>query len=156
MRRERRAGGPRWNPEDFSMKMTLWIAQGVLALAFLAAGAMRLAMPIADLHDALAWTADVPSVLVRLIGLAEVLGALGLVLPAATRVRPRLTALAAAALALDMAVATLFHLVRGEASAVPATLILGAGLAFVAWGRAVRLPVAPPAAAARTPTRMAA
>ena len=138
------------------MKMTLWIAQGVLALAFLAAGAMKLAMPIADLHATLAWTADVPSVLVRLIGLAEVLGALGLVLPAATRIRPRLTALAAAALALDMAVATLFHLVRGEFSMLPATLILGAALAFVAWGRTVRLPVAPRAAAARTPSRAAA
>ena len=138
------------------MKIALWVAQGVLALAFLAAGAMKLVMPIADLHDALAWTADVPTALVRLIGLAEVLGALGLVLPAATRVRPRLTPLAAAALALDMGVATLFHLARGEASAVPATLILGAALAFVAWGRAVRLPVAPRAAAARTPSRAAA
>ena len=97
-----------------------------------------------------------PSVLVRLIGLAEVLGALGLVLPAATRIRPRLTALAAAALALDMVVATLFHLVRGEFSMLPATLILGAALAFVAWGRTVRLPVAPRAAAARTPSRAAA
>ncbi len=138
------------------MKMTLWIAQGVLAVAFLAAGAMKLALPIADLHEALAWTADVPTALVRLIGLAEVLGALGLVLPAATRVRPRLTALAAAALALDMAVATLFHLARGEASAVPATLVLGAVLAFVAWGRAVRLPIAPRAAAVRTPSRAGA
>jgi len=138
------------------MKMTLWIAQGLLALAFLAAGAMKLAMPIADLHDSLAWTADVPTALVRLIGLAEVLGALGLVLPAATRIQPRLTVLAAGALALDMAVATLFHLVRGEASAAPATLLLGAGLAFVAWGRAVRLPVAPRAVATGTPSRAAA
>ena len=138
------------------MKMSLWIAQGVLALAFLAAGAMKLAMPIADLHDALAWTADVPTALVRLIGLAEVLGGLGLVLPAVTRIRPRLTVLAAAALALDMAVATLFHLVRGEASMTPVTLLLGAVLAFVAWGRAVRLPIAPRAVAARTPSRAVA
>ncbi len=138
------------------MKIALWVAQGVLALAFLAAGAMKLVMPIADLHDALAWTADVPTALVRLIGLAEVLGGLGLVLPAVTRVRPRLTALAAVALALDMAVATLFHLARGEASAVPTTLVLGAVLAFVAWGRAVRLPIAPRAAAARKPSRAAA
>ncbi len=130
------------------MKIALWVAQGVLALAFLAAGAMKLTMPLADLHDSLSWTADVPGTLVRLIGLAEVLGALGLVLPAATRVRPRLTPLAAAALALAMALATLFHLVRGEFSMVPATLVLGAGLAFVAWGRAVRLPVAPRAGAA--------
>ena len=138
------------------MKIALWIAQGVLALAFLAAGAMKLAMPIADLHDALAWTADVPTALVRLIGLAEVLGGLGLVLPAATRIRPRLTVLAAAALALDMAGATLFHLVRGEASMTPVTLLLGAVLAFVAWGRAVRLPIAPRAVAARTPSRAVA
>ena len=138
------------------MKIALWVARGVLALAFLAAGAMKLALPLADLHASLPWTADVPGTLVRLIGLAEVLGALGLVLPAATRVRPRLTPLAAAALALDMAVATLFHLARGEASAVPATLVLGAVLAFVAWGRAVRLPIAPRAAAARKPSRAAA
>ncbi len=138
------------------MKIALWVAQGVLGLAFLAAGVMKLTMPLADLHDSLSWTADVPGTLVRLIGLAEVLGALGLVLPAATRVRPRLTPLAAAALALAMALATLFHLVRGEFSMVPATLVLGAGLAFVAWGRAVRLPVAPRAAAARPPSRAAA
>ncbi len=138
------------------MKIALWIAQGVLALAFLAAGAMKLLMPIADLHDALAWTADVPTALVRLIGLAEELGGLGLVVPAATRVRPRLTALAAAALALDMVVATLFHLVRGEASMMPVTLLLGAVLAFVAWGRAVRLPIAPRPVAARTPSQVAA
>ncbi len=138
------------------MKIALWVAQGVLALAFLAAGAMKLALPLADLQASLPWAADVPGALVRLIGLAEVLGALGLVLPAATRVRPRLTPLAAAALALAMALATLFHLVRGEFSMVPATLVLGAGLAFVAWGRAVRLPVAPRAVAARTPSRAGA
>ena len=138
------------------MKITLWILQVLLALAFLAAGAMKLVMPIADLHDALAWTADVPDVLVRLIGLAEVLGALGLVLPAATCIRPRLVVLAAAGLALDMAVATLFHLVRDEASAIPVTLILGAALVIVAWGRAVRLPITPRDGADRTPSRAAA
>ncbi len=130
------------------MKIALWVAQGVLALAFLAAGAMKLALPLADLHASLPWTADVPGTLVRLIGLAELLGALGLVLPAAARVRPRLTPLAAAALALVMALAAAFHLVRGEAAMLPAPLVLAAGLAFVAWGRAVRLPVAPRAGAA--------
>ncbi|HEV2530025.1 MAG TPA: DoxX family protein [Thermomicrobiales bacterium] len=125
------------------MKISLWIAQAVLALVFLASGAMKLAMPIADIHDSLPWTADVPDLLVRLIGLAEVLGALGLVLPAATRIQPHLTVIAAVALALDMVGATLFHLVRGEASSMIVTVILAAALAFVAWGRAVRLPVTP-------------
>ena len=130
------------------MKVALWIAQALLALAFLAAGGMKLTQPLATLTASIAWTADVPELLVRLIGLAEVLGALGLVLPAATRIRPRLTPLAAAALALDMALASVFHLARGEATMLPATLVLAALLAFVAWGRATRAPVAPGAAVA--------
>ena len=91
-----------------------------------------------------------PELLVRLIGLAEVLGALWLVLPATTRIRPRMTPLAAAALALDMALASVFHLARGEATMLPATLVLAALLAFVAWGRATRAPIAPRAATMAT------
>ncbi len=130
------------------MKVALWIAQALLALAFLAAGAMKLTQPLATLATSMAWTADVPGALVRLIGLAEVLGALGLVLPAATRILPRLTVVAAAALALDMVLAAIFHLARGEAMLVPVNLILAALLAFVAWGRAARAPIAPRADAA--------
>ena len=132
------------------MKVALWIAQALLALAFLAAGAMKLTQPLATLATSLAWTADVPGALVRLIGLAEVLGALGLVLPAATRILPRLTVVAAAALALDMVLASVFHLTRGEAMMVPVTLLLAALLAFVAWGRAARAPIAPRAGGAST------
>ena len=130
------------------MKVALWIAQALLALAFLAAGAMKLTQPLATLATSLAWTADVPGALVRLIGLAEVLGALGLVLPAATRIRPRLTPLAAAALALVMELAAILHLARGEAMMLPVNLILLALLAFVAWGRTVRAPIAPRGAVA--------
>jgi uncharacterized membrane protein YphA (DoxX/SURF4 family) len=134
------------------MKIVLWILQILLAAAFIAAGAMKLTQPLAMLATALPWTADVPGALVRFIGVAEILGALGLVLPAATRILPRLTPLAAAALAVDMVLATLFHLVRGEAMAVPPTLVLAALLVFVAWGRAFRAPVAPRArTAASTP-----
>jgi putative oxidoreductase len=125
------------------MKIILWIAQVLLALAFLAAGAMKLTQPLATLAVSLPWTADVPGVLVRFIGVAEVLGGLGLVLPAATRILPRLTPIAAAALAIDMVLATLFHLVRSEAMMAPITLLLVALLAFVAWGRTVRAPIAP-------------
>ena len=130
------------------MKLALWIAQALLALAFLAAGAMKLTQPLATLATSMAWTADVPGALVRLIGLAEVLGALGLVLPAATRIRPRLTPLAAAALALVMVLAAILHLARGEAMMLPVNLILLALLAFVAWGRTARAPIAPRAAVA--------
>ena len=125
------------------MKVALWIAQALLALAFIAAGAMKLTQPLATLAASMPWTADVPGGLVRLIGLAEILGALGLVVPAATRILPRLTPLAAAALAVVMALASAFHLARGEAMMLPATLVLAALLAFVAWGRATRARVAP-------------
>jgi putative oxidoreductase len=129
------------------MKVVLWILQIVLAVAFLAAGAMKLTQPLAELAVSLPWTADVPGALVRFIGVAEVLGGLGLVLPAATRILPRLTPIAAAALAIDMVLATLFHLVRGEAMMAPITLLLVALLAFVAWGRTTRAPIAPRAIA---------
>jgi uncharacterized membrane protein YjjB (DUF3815 family) len=66
---------------------------------------------------------------------AEVLGGLGLVLPAATRILPWLTAVAAAGLALDMLFATLFHLVRGEFGAAVVPLVLGLLAALVAYGR---------------------
>ena len=129
------------------MKVVLWILQIVLAVAFLAAGAMKLTQPLATLAVSLPWTADVPGALVRFIGVAEVLGGLGLVLPAATRILPRLTPIAAAALALDMVFATLFHVMRGETMMAPVTLILVALLAFVAWGRTTRAPIAPRAIA---------
>ncbi len=131
------------------MKIVLWIVQVLLALAFLAAGAMKLTTPLAELAVSLPWTADVPGLLVRFIGVAEVLGGLGLVLPAATRILPRLTPIAAAALALDMVFATIFHLVRGEAMMTPINLILAALLAFVAWGRTARAPIAPRGMAAK-------
>jgi putative oxidoreductase len=130
------------------MKVALWIAQALLALAFLATGAMKLTQPLTTLVTSIAWTADMPETLVRLIGLAEVLGALGLILPTATRIQPRLTILAAAALALVMMLASVFHLARGEAMMAPMTLILAALLAFVAWGRATRVPIAPRASVA--------
>ncbi len=125
------------------MKVVLWILQVVLAVAFLAAGAMKLTQPLATLAVSLPWTADVPGALVRFIGVAEVLGGLGLVLPAATRILPRLTPIAAAALAIDMVSATLFHLARGEAMMAPIPLLLAVLLAFVAWGRFTRAPIAP-------------
>jgi uncharacterized membrane protein YphA (DoxX/SURF4 family) len=77
----------------------------------------------------------VPEVLVRFIGVAEVLGGLGLILPAATRILPWLTPVAAAGLALDMLLATFVHLVRGEVGLFGFPLLLGFLAALVAYGR---------------------
>jgi hypothetical protein len=106
------------------------------------AGVMKTTMPIDELAKTVNWAADVPLLLVRFIGLSELAGALGLVLPALTRIMPVLTPLAAAGLTLVMILAAGFHLTRGEAAAIGFTLVLGAAAAFVAWGRWRRVPIA--------------
>jgi putative oxidoreductase len=125
------------------MKYALWIVQILLALAFVAAGFMKLTTPVEQLAQNMVWVTDVPVWLLRFIGLAEVAGGLGLVLPALTRIQPQLTPLAAAGLALDMLLAAGFHLMRGEFGYIVPNLVLLALAAFVAYGRWNLLPIAP-------------
>ena len=126
-----------------ALHVAVWMAQLLLALAFGMAGIMKSTQPVAELSVAMAWTADVPAGLVRFIGASELAAALGLVLPAATRIRPLLTPLAAMGLVLVMLLASLFHISRGEWLAVPLNLVLGSLAAFVAWGRLRKVPIFP-------------
>jgi putative oxidoreductase len=126
-----------------ALHVGLWVVQGLLGALFLAVGTMKATQPIAVLVETFGWPAAVPTALVRFIGVAEFLGGLGLILPAATRIMPVLTPLAGAGLALAMLSAAGFHISRGELGALPAPLILGGLAALVAWGRAVRAPIAP-------------
>ncbi|MBA2604480.1 MAG: DoxX family protein [Acidobacteria bacterium] len=118
-----------------ALHVSLWILQIVLAVAFGIAGLMKLTRPIAALTDQMAWVTAVPPLMVRFIGLSELAGALGLVLPAATGVKPGLTPLAALGLAVVMALALGFHVSRGEYSVLPINIALGGLAAFIAWGR---------------------
>jgi hypothetical protein len=102
---------------------------------FLAISAMKATQPIASLANALGWPAEVPAALVRFIGVAEFLGGLGLILPAATRIKPMLTPLAGVGLATAMLFATIFHISHGEFRALPAPLGVRCLAAFVAWGQ---------------------
>ena len=129
------------------MKYALWIVQVLLALAFFAAGAMKLTQPIDALAAQLAWPGDVPEGLVRFIGAAELLGAIGLIVPAATRILPWFTPLAALGLGLIMVLATVFHITRGEFIAVPVTLVQFALATFVVYGRRRSLTALRPSAA---------
>ena len=70
------------------MTVVLWIVQGLLALAYLMAGGMKASRPIAALSKSMAWVRSVPPGFVRSIGVAEVLGAIGIILPLATGVLP--------------------------------------------------------------------
>lgn len=117
------------------IRLALRLVQRVLAIRFGINGLLKLTGPIPELARLLGWPGAVPAGLVRFIGLAELAGAIGLVLPALTRIKPALTACAAAGLAVLMTLATLFHLSRGEKGPLPVTLGLGALAVFVAWGQ---------------------
>ncbi|TNE85117.1 MAG: DoxX family protein [Deltaproteobacteria bacterium] len=125
-----------------ALHIGLWAAQGLLALAFLAAGSMKLTTPNAELIEAgMLWVERFPSFMRYVIGSSEVLGAVGLVLPAATGIQPKLTPLAAAGLTTVMLLATADHAMAGEFGALPVNFVLGSLAAFVAWGRYTAAPI---------------
>lgn len=123
--------------------LSLWVVQILLALVFGMAGLTKATQPIAALAAQMDWTATAPVALVRFIGISELLGAVGIVLPALTRIKPGLTALAAAGLATVMLFALVFHVQRGEIGMVPVVLILGGLALFVAVGRTKVAPIQP-------------
>ena len=126
-----------------ALHIGLWVVQVLLAGMFLMTGTMKLSQPISALGAQMAWVTAVPPALVRFIGAAELAGALGLILPSLTRIRPRLTVLAALGLVVVMVLASGTHLSRGEGGMVPMNLVLAALAAFVAWGRSKAAPIAP-------------
>jgi putative oxidoreductase len=121
----------------------LWIAQVLLALAFVGAGALKLFTPIEELAKNMAWVPSAPPALVRFIGASELAGAIGLILPALTRIKPGLTWLAALGLAVTMVLAVGVHVRLGEYPHVGAPIVLGGLAVFVAWGRLQKAPIAP-------------
>jgi putative oxidoreductase len=140
------AVAPRSAPPESAPKawnITLWVAQVLLAVAFGMAGFMKTTLPIAELTERMVWPGAVPPALVRFIGVSEFAAALGLILPAATRIKPVLTPLAGVGLVIVMVLASIFHAMRGEFGALPINFALGALAAFVAWGRFRKAPIAP-------------
>lgn len=118
------------------MNVVLWIVAGVLGLAFLAAGGMKLAQPKEKLAaSGMGWTEDFSQPGVRVIGALEVLAGIGLVLPALLNVAPVLTPLAAVGLALLMVGAAVTHARRKEPQMVTVNVVLLALAVFVAVGR---------------------
>lgn len=124
-------------PRRYARRL-LWPVQALLAILFAATGVMKTTMPVSDLMQTMPWVGDLPPELVRTIGVVEIAGAAGLLVPAATCTAPALVPAAAAGLAAVMAGAIGFHLLRGELGSVPLPLILGVLAGFVAWGRAGR------------------
>lgn len=117
------------------MNVVLWIVAGVLAAAFLGAGLAKLTQPKAKLAKQMAWVEDFSQPTIRLIGTAEVLAAIGLILPAIFGIATVLVPLAATGLVIVMIGAIITHARRHEANLIVVNVILLALAAFVAWGR---------------------
>ena len=109
----------------------LWTVQVLLALLFLFSGGAKLVLP----GEALKGPVAIPVLFLRFIGVCEVLGGLGLILPGLLRIRPGLTPLAAAGLVIIMIGATVINLAGGMAPVALITLVVGLLAAFVAYGR---------------------
>jgi putative oxidoreductase len=125
-----------------SVNLLLWIAQILLALAFLQVSyGHSLAFGQWSTREGMSWLADVGRGRMRIIAGLELLGAIGLILPAALGVLPWLTTLAAACLAVLMGFAVVFHARRpAEARNIVLNVILGAIALFIVYGRFVVAP----------------
>lgn len=122
----------------------LWVLQIVLALVYGMAGFMKLSQPIdALVASGMSYAGDYPELLTRFIGTMEVLGAIGVILPAATRIAPWLTPLAALGFSIIQVLAMGLHISRGEFQVLPVNLVLLALALFLLWGRTRKAPIAP-------------
>jgi hypothetical protein len=120
-----------------AINVLLWVVQGLLASLFLFAGGMKLVLPL----EALAGPIVLPGLFMRFIGVAEVAGALGLVLPALLRIQPRLTPVAAAGLVIIMIGATVLTGLAGPVAMAVMPAVVGVLAAFVAYGRIRTSPI---------------
>ncbi len=116
----------------------LWVAQILGAAAFLMAGTFKTFTPGAEL--AAAGMAE-PLAVLRVAGVSELAGAVGLLLPAGLRIKPWLTPLAAAALTVVMVLAFFTHVLAGDFGGAVPSVALGGLTAFIAWGRAKKAPI---------------
>jgi uncharacterized membrane protein YphA (DoxX/SURF4 family) len=124
-------------------RVILWTAQILLAALFIMSGVAKLFTPIPELVKSIPWTGDMSVAFVRFIGIVDLIGGIGILLPALTRILPRLTVAAALGCALLQAFAMVFHLSRGEGMMLPFNLVLLGLSLLVAWGRSRRAPILP-------------
>lgn len=118
-----------------TLHIVLWILQVLLASMLLWAGFTKLFEPIVKLSTMWPWTGQVPVAFVKFTGVVDILGAMGLILPSLSRIKPKLTPIAAIALCVLMVCAIVFHVARGEASHIGINIMFIGIAAFVAWGR---------------------
>src|SRR5699024_11734693 len=118
------------------MNTLLWILAFALAAVFLVSGGVKLVSPREQQIERTPYVEDFPQNMIRGIGALEILGAMGLLIPALTGVATILVPMAAAGLSITMVLAALVHVRRGDGTAAALPSILLAILSvFVAWSR---------------------
>ncbi|MFZ4825969.1 MAG: DoxX family protein [Phototrophicaceae bacterium] len=127
------------------MKYVLWIIQVLLAVAFIGAGIAKITTPYDTLivSQGMQWAEMFPAPIILTIGVLEVLGGIGLILPALTRIMPILTPAAAIGLALTMVGAAITHGIRAEWGNIAPSAVLGGLALFIAYGRLSIMPIEP-------------
>jgi uncharacterized membrane protein YphA (DoxX/SURF4 family) len=125
------------------LNITLWIAQILLALTLIWAASMKLFQPIEKLAAMWPWAGQVPPSLVKCTGMVDLLGGLGLILPALLRIKPKLTPIAALGIIALMICASVFHISRGEGAMIGPNIVFALIAIFIAWGRFRKVPIAP-------------
>lgn len=123
------------------LRIGLWVAQVVLFALFVMSGVMKFMTPIPQLSAMMPWTGQLPEPFVRFIGLVDLAGGLGILLPALTRILPRLGILAAQGMIILQVLAICFHSSRGEFAVLPLNFVLLPLAIFVLWGRSRKIPI---------------
>jgi hypothetical protein len=118
-----------------ALHISLWILQALLAATLIWAAALKLGKSPNELAAMWPWAGEVSPTLVKLTGIADLLGGIGLVLPALLRVKPVLTPIAALGIVVLMICAGVFHIARGEASQIGFNIVVAGIAGFIAWGR---------------------
>jgi hypothetical protein len=116
------------------MNLALWIVQILVGALFTVAGVVKSTRPISELGNRMGWVNAVSPATVRFVGVSELAGGIGMIVPWATGILPMLTPLAASGLVIIMLLAAGFHLRRHERG-IAFNASLGGLAAFVAWGR---------------------
>lgn len=124
------------------MNIVLWVAQVLLALVFLIAGVSKAIQPLDKLSKQMTWVPTMPPAFVRFVGVAEILAAIGLILPLATNILPWLTVAAAAGGLIVMIGAIILHAVRREPQKALGNVPLLLLALLIVVGRLVLVPIA--------------
>ena len=115
------------------MSITLWAAQIILAVTFIAGAVMKF-MPVEKISAKMPWMGQVPVAMVRLLGVLDMLCAAGLILPSLLHIMPQLVPLVAAGIVVYMLCAIMFHVSRKETPVIGFNIFIVIVAAFIAWG----------------------